>query len=127
MNSKYLEDPKYRETIENIKQLQNDCISEWEKWNPKQEINLEISINFDFYTADKDGALKFEKQLKDENYSVLINTKRTLMFFKGYEINASLEKSWSFEEFKQSIWDIGIQARSFNCLLEGYGAFVDNK
>ncbi len=120
-------DSGMKNTIEKIKNLQADCRLAWDEWNRENKDTLLIKIDYEFYTANKEGSQKFEEYLVEQGFTVNINSKRIMIIFKGYEIKASYEAEWSFVEFKQSLHDIGIVARQFDCLIEGYGAFTPEK
>lgn len=113
-------------TKENIKELLEDSDIVWNEWKRDGlSEDKKFVVDFNFYSSDKDGVLHFTKILQKNHFEVEVKTKRTLLFFKGYEVKASINDYWNLKKLNEIIELLGLFSRKYNALIEGYGAFTN--
>ena len=100
----------------------------WDEWlevgfNPTKP----LEIDFDFYSTNKKKATEFYNFLNEFCSKISMTERTTLLIFKGWDINASIENIWSLEDLKNIIAYIGVEALKFDTNLEGYGALISSK
>ncbi len=118
---------KVKDTKDNILKLMEDVSEVWQEWSSYSNNNenaLNLEIDFDFYSANKELSKKFLISAENENFKVVLKSIRTMIIFKGYEIRLSKRQPWTLQKLKEELERLGLIGRKYYCLIEGYGALV---
>src|SRR6187402_2784425 len=101
--------------------------SMWEIWK-KHGVNseTELTVNFHFYSANKQNMELLCEELKSENIKFEVKETRTLIFFKGYEISADITKKWTLPELQGKTANLYILSKQVGVSLDGCGAKMPN-
>ena len=95
----------------------------WDFWN-KNGINTDkdISVMFTFYSAVDKESSNLKNELEKKGYKVEKKVKRTMIIFKGYEMNAEKTRRWTKDELKETLLELEIISKQNSTILEGYFA-----
>lgn len=85
---------------------------------------MSFVVDFHFYVPRKDTATALEKTLEAAGFRVTTNAKRTLLFWKGWEITASAKHEWTLEYLNDRTREFCQQADSCGFSFEGLGALM---
>jgi len=101
--------------------------SMWNIWK-EHGVNseTELTVNFHFYSANKQKMELLCEELKSENIKFEVKEARTLIFFKGYEITADITKKWSLPELQGKTGNLYILSKQVGVSLDGCGAKMPN-
>src|SRR6188768_1168977 len=90
----------------------------WTFWK-ENGINTdeEISVMFTFYSAFDKESSNFVIELERKGYKVDRKSKRTMIFFKGFEIMAEKTKRWTLEELTTAIKELETTAKENETIL----------
>jgi len=112
-------------TKENIIELTKDTDVVWDMWKESgMNENDKFKVDFRFYSAYEEGVQSFSAIMRSHDVEVVVNPKRLLLIFKGYEVKLTLNEHWTLAKLNEVIELIGLYARKHNVLIEGYGAHV---
>jgi hypothetical protein len=99
----------------------------WEIWKEHGVTSeTELTVNFHFYSANKQKMELLCEELKSENIKFEVKETRTLIFFKGYEITADITKKWSLPELQGKTENLYILSKQIGVSLDGCGAKMPN-
>lgn len=119
------EPSKVQSTIETIADLTKDAEKVWNEWiNSGMDVTKPFSVDFEFYSAHKEGAEDLAILLTENDYEVSLRSKRMLLIFKGWEVVVSLNTHWTLAKLQDMIEKIGLLGRKYNASIEGYGALI---
>lgn len=90
------------------------------------DFNKPFSVLFKFYRANKNPPENLINYLKQEGFNVDGKQVRTMVFFKGYQIDASKEKTWTERELLETTKDLAIMANENETTLEDFLASVNS-
>ncbi len=74
---------------------------DWEKHGVTPDI--ELTVNFHFYAASSESNERLCKILTEENIPFRVKKTRTLLFLKGWEIEADITQKWTFAELQGKV------------------------
>ena len=110
---------------ENVQKLLSDSDVIWREWtNSGLNVNQEFTIDFDFYSAAKTEVHNFKEFLNDLGYETSLKKVRMMIFFTGWQLQASLNRNWTNEILNENIIYLGETADKFETLIEGYGSHI---
>ncbi|MEO0505366.1 MAG: ribonuclease E inhibitor RraB [Bacteroidota bacterium] len=99
----------------------------WQVWKEKGvDSKTELTVNFHFYSTRKENTELLCKILSDENIPHRVEKTRTLIFLKGWKIEADIKKNWTLPELQGKTGNMFILAEQTGVLLEGCGAVMSN-
>ena len=100
----------------------------WQIWKEKGvNSETELTVNFHFYSARKENTELLCSVLLDEDIPHRIEKTRTLIFLKGWKIEADIKKKWTLDELQGKTGNMFILAQQLGVSLEGCGALMPNK
>ena len=99
----------------------------WEIWE-ENGINseTELTVNFHFYSPKKENMEFLCKVLSEEKIPYRVEKTRTLIFLKGWKIEADFKKKWTLPELQGKTGNMFILAQQTGVSLEGCGALMPN-
>ncbi len=99
----------------------------WQIWE-ESGINseTELVVNFHFYSTRKRNTELLCKILSEENIPHRTEKTRTLIFLKGWNIEADIKKKWTLAELQGKAGNMFLLAEQTGVSLEGCGAFMPN-
>ena len=92
----------------------------WEEHGVNSE--TELTVNFHFYSANKQKTELLCEILKSENIKFEVKQTRTLIFLKGWEITADITKKWNLPELQGKTGNLYILSKQVGVSLDGCGA-----
>lgn len=99
--------------------------SMWNLWVERGlNTDSEFIVNFHFYSARKENMEILCKVLDEEKIPYRVKKTRTMIFFKGWKIEADINKKWTIEELQGKTGNMFILAEQTGVSLEGCGAIV---
>ncbi|WP_440122202.1 hypothetical protein [Tenacibaculum sp. Ill] len=97
----------------------------WQIWEENGiDSQTELVVNFHFYSTCKENTELLSKVLSDESIPHRIEKTRTLIFLKGWNIEADIKKKWTLTELQGKTGNMFILAKQTGVSLEGCGAFI---
>ncbi|MCP4131798.1 MAG: hypothetical protein GY754_12535 [bacterium] len=95
---------------------------DWEKHGVTPDI--ELTVNFHFYAASSELNERLCKILTEENIPFRVKKTRTLLFLKGWEIEADITQKWTFAELQGKAGNMFLLSKQTGVCFEGCGAFM---
>ena len=97
----------------------------WKLWgeygvNP----NTELTVNFHFYASKKQNMDLLCKELSDADIIYRVRQTRTLIFLKGWKIEADITKKWTLPELQGKTGYMFVLSKQVGVSLEGGGALI---
>lgn len=87
-----------------------------------------LAIDFGFYSTNKTKAFELFTFLKETVSSeIKIYSRRTLLIFKGWSIQLTIEHVWTLNELKSVIVYLVNTAAEYHCIMEEFGALISDK
>lgn len=99
--------------------------SMWKIWE-EHGINSETDfiVNFHFYSANKRNMESLCSELKSDEIEFKVKETKTLLFLKGWEITADIQKKWTLPELQGKTGNLFIMSKQTGVSLEGCGALM---
>jgi hypothetical protein len=94
----------------------------WEKHGIKP--GQEFAVDFNFYCPRRDIADAFVRSLEDAGFAVKKETKRTLLFWRGWEIEATATFAWTPDYLNERTKEFCKTANECGFSFEGIGALM---
>ncbi|OXA96090.1 ribonuclease E inhibitor RraB [Flavobacterium hercynium] len=97
----------------------------WKIWEERGvNSETELTVNFHFYAAKKDRMQLLVDELKAEEMVFRVKETRTLLFFKGWQIETDITQKWSLPLLQAKMGWMLVLARQTDVSLEGCGAVM---
>jgi len=97
----------------------------WKVWEERGVgSETELTVNYHFYSTRKENTDILCRILSDEEIPHRVEKTRTLIFFKGWRIEADIKKKWSLPELQGKTGNMFILAEQTGVSLEGCGALM---
>lgn len=95
----------------------------WEQYGVNSETLL--TVNFHFYASNIKSMELLCKELANEGIVHRVKKTRTLLFFKGWQIEADITKKWTLPELQGKTGNLFILSLQVGVSLEGCGALIN--
>ncbi len=100
-------------------------IGVWKSWKQHGITEeTELTVLFHFYASKKNYMEILCSELRKKNIPFEVEQTRTLIFLKGWKINAKITTTWTLSEFQEKTRDMFILSRQTDTALEGCGAYM---
>jgi hypothetical protein len=86
------------------------------------DLEKEITFILTFYSAKKDPSLKFATLLEKMGLKVERQAKRTLLFWKGYELKVELTDTWDIGLLRDKVEQISVLGEVYETMIEDFYA-----
>lgn len=97
----------------------------WKIWEENGVTSeTELTINFHFYATKKIAMHSMQQELEAEGFIFRIKETRTLLFFKGWEIEVDIKQKWSLPLLQAKMGSMYMLAAQTGTSLDGCGAFM---
>ena len=84
----------------------------------------EFAVDFNFYCSRRDIADAFVRSLEDAGFAVKKETRRTLLFWRGWEIEATATFAWTPDYLNERTKEFCKTANECGFSFEGIGALM---
>jgi len=97
----------------------------WQIWNENGlDSGTEFIVNFQFYSTKKKFTELLTHELSNNNIEHRISNTKTLLFLKGWNIEADIKSYWTLEELQEKTQKMFLMSQETGTSLEGCGAFI---
>ncbi|MBS7230201.1 ribonuclease E inhibitor RraB [Flavobacterium psychroterrae] len=97
----------------------------WEIWEQKGvNSETELTVNFHFYAVKKDRMQLLTQELESDEIVFRVKETRTLLFFKGWQIEADIKQKWDLILLQAKMGRMFLMAEQTGVSLEGCGAVM---
>jgi hypothetical protein len=95
----------------------------WEVWTTRGvRDGTTLKVDFHFYAARAGAGERLAGALRDAGYQVSTQEVRTLLVFKGLDVEASVSCEWTLELLQKLTRELVAAADRFDVQFEGLGA-----
>lgn len=119
------------QSIENDPELKahlNRNLAMWEEWkNHGITEKTKLTVLFHFYASKKGFMEALCSELEQRDVEFDVEKTRTMIFLKGWKINAKISKMWTLPELQEKTERMFLLAKQTETALEGCGAFMPKK
>ena len=97
----------------------------WEIWE-QHGVNpsTKLTVNFHFYASNKQNMDLLCKELADADIIYRVTQTRTLIFLKGWKIEADITQTWTLAELQGKTGYMFVLSKQVGVTLEGLGALI---
>ena len=100
----------------------------WQIWEQNGiDYKTEFIVNFHFYTPKKENMELLCQKLANQNTPTSVKETRTLIFLKGWKIEAEILKKWTLDELQLKTKRIVFLAQQAGVSLEGCSALMPKR
>lgn len=119
-----------KELIQNSSELNthlNRNEAMWKKWKERGITeDIQFNVIFHFYSARKQNMDTLGDELAKSEIPFKVNQTRTLIFLKGWKVDAEISKKWTPPELQGKTDNMFLLSKQTAVSLEGCGTFVPN-
>jgi len=99
----------------------------WQIWEENGiDLETQFVVHFHFYATQKENTELLSKALSNENIPHSIEKTTTLIFLKGWRIQAEIKKKWTLAKLQEKTANLFLHAKQTRVSLEGCGTFIPN-
>ena len=101
----------------------------WRMWNEMGVTESTVlAVDFSFYAANKTAAEQLAESLRAAGLrKIETRTKRTLLIFKGWEVSAVEDGTWSLQKLQDQTRTYSLLAEKLGIVYDGCGAMMPGK
>jgi len=97
----------------------------WRKWLEKGITpGMSFVVDFHFYVPKEETANALVTSLEDAGFTVKKNAVRTFVFWRGWDIEASVKHEWTLEYLNDRTREFCRSADECGFSFEGFGALM---
>lgn len=99
----------------------------WQIWEENGiDLETQFVVHFHFYATQKGNTELLCKILSNENIPHRIKKVKTLIFLKGWRIEADINKKWTLAQLQEKTTNLFLLAEQTRVSLEGCGTLIPN-
>lgn len=97
----------------------------WQIWEQNGiDSKTEFIVNFHFYSPKKENMEFLCEELSNDDIPNRVKETRTLIFLKGWKIEADISKKWTLPELQAKTGGMFVLSQQTGVSLEGCGALM---